>query len=115
MQRIPVCASMWRRGQLLLVILLSASPAMTGPGPLDSVLAPAKTPDGVSVPVVELTWTDIVHLVDRHPLLAAGKFQIDAARRGVDAAGAAPNPTLEAAVLPSVLDLRSALGRLLAY
>ncbi len=98
MQRIPIRASLWMRGQLPLLILLLASPALAGPGPPDSFLTPATTSDEASVPVVKLTWADIVQLVDRHPLLAAGKFQIDAARAGVEAASAAPNPTLEATV-----------------
>jgi cobalt-zinc-cadmium efflux system outer membrane protein len=42
-----------------------------------------------------LRWADIVPLVDRHPLLSSGKLEVDAARGGVDAAGAAPNPILE--------------------
>jgi cobalt-zinc-cadmium efflux system outer membrane protein len=47
---------------------------------------------------VQVTWPEIVRLVDRHPRLAAGQFQIDARRGAVDAAGAVPNPTLEATV-----------------
>ncbi|MBI5506191.1 MAG: TolC family protein [Deltaproteobacteria bacterium] len=43
-----------------------------------------------------MTWPDIVATVDRHPRLAAGRFQVEAARAGVDAAGAIANPTLEA-------------------
>ncbi|MDD5308734.1 MAG: TolC family protein [Deltaproteobacteria bacterium] len=49
-------------------------------------------------PTIAVTWQDIVRLVDRHPQLAAGEYQVDAARAGVDAAGAAPNPTLEGTV-----------------
>lgn len=60
---------------------------MAGPGQPDSA-APASR-------VVKVTWPDIVRLVDRHPRLAAGRLQIDAARGGVDAAGAVPNPVLE--------------------
>ncbi|MFH1811614.1 MAG: TolC family protein [Pseudomonadota bacterium] len=44
---------------------------------------------------VEVSWTDIDHLLDAHPGLAVGALQIEAARRGVDVAGAVPNPTLE--------------------
>ena len=56
---------------------------------------PADTADGSSTTVINLTWPDVVRLVDQHPRLSAGKFQVDAARGGVDAAGAVPNPTLE--------------------
>lgn len=45
--------------------------------------------------IVPLSWSDIIRIVDRHPRLVAGKFQVDAARGAVDAASAAPNPTLE--------------------
>ncbi|MEK7705249.1 MAG: TolC family protein [Myxococcota bacterium] len=48
--------------------------------------------------IVNVTWTDIVRLVDEHPRITAGRFQIDAARGGVSAAGAVPNPTLEGTV-----------------
>lgn len=66
---------------------------MAGPGQPDSV-PPAEIADGSSA-TVNLTWPDVVRLVDQHPRLSAGKFQVDAARDGVDAAGAVPNPTLE--------------------
>ncbi|MEP0841205.1 MAG: TolC family protein [Phycisphaerae bacterium] len=66
---------------------------MAGPGQPDSV-PPAEIADGSSA-TVNLTWPDVVRLVDQHPRLSAGKFQVDAARGGVDAAGAVPNPTLE--------------------
>ncbi|MCC6748349.1 MAG: TolC family protein [Deltaproteobacteria bacterium] len=45
-----------------------------------------------------MTWADIVRLVDQHPRLAVGQSQIAAGRGGVRAAGAAPNPTLEASI-----------------
>jgi len=48
--------------------------------------------------VIEITWSGIADLVDGHPLLAAGEQGILAARGAVDAAGARPNPTLEAAL-----------------
>ncbi|HUU00034.1 MAG TPA: TolC family protein [Myxococcota bacterium] len=68
---------------------------MADPGQPYSVPAPAGTSDGSSGTIVKVTWPDIARLVNQHPRLAAGKFQIDAARGGVDAAGAVPNPTLE--------------------
>lgn len=68
---------------------------MAGPGQPDSIPAPAANVDAPSGPVVKVTWPDIVRLVDQHPRLSVGKFQVDAARGGVDAAGAVPNPILE--------------------
>jgi cobalt-zinc-cadmium efflux system outer membrane protein len=47
---------------------------------------------------IKVTWSDIARLLEEHPGLAAGEFQIDAARGGVKAAGAAPNPTFETTV-----------------
>jgi len=61
-----------------------------------SIAAGAATPQGLPADVVKVTWPDIVGLVDRHPGLAAGAFQVDAARAAVHTAGALPNPTLEA-------------------
>jgi len=87
--------SRWGRGQFILVVLLAASPATAGAGEPDSVAVPAATSDGSSATVVKMTWPDIVRLVDQQPRLAAGKFQIDVAHGGVDAARAVPNPTLE--------------------
>ena len=49
-------------------------------------------------PSVMVTWPEIVRLVDRHPRLAVGGSQIDAARAGVRVAGAVPNPGLETTV-----------------
>jgi cobalt-zinc-cadmium efflux system outer membrane protein len=45
-----------------------------------------------------VTWPDVVRLVEEHPRLAAGKFLVDAARGGIQAARAVPNPTLEGTV-----------------
>ena len=44
---------------------------------------------------VKITWPDVVKLVDAHPTVVAGKKQVAAARAGVDAAGAVPNPSIE--------------------
>lgn len=44
---------------------------------------------------VQIAWPDIVRLVDRHPLVMAGKGKKAAARAAVVAAGAVPNPELE--------------------
>lgn len=65
---------------LALLVLLSTGPAQAAPAP------------------VKVTWSDVVRLVERHPRLTAGALQIEAARRSVTAAGAVPNPTLEATV-----------------
>ena len=53
-------------------------------------------PAGGSLIPVKLTWQDIVRLVDQHPRLAAGQFKVTAARGAADAAGAVPNPSLDA-------------------
>jgi len=81
----------WRR-RWLVVLLLS-----TGAASVASGQPPPRTP-GTSPAVVTVTWTDIVRLVDQHPRLAAGQSMVAAARGGVRAAGAAPNPTLEASI-----------------
>jgi cobalt-zinc-cadmium efflux system outer membrane protein len=65
------------------------------PGPAEPVTAAAVVPGGASPAVLELSWPDVVRLAEAHPRLAAGPLQVAAARRGVDAAGAIPNPTLE--------------------
>jgi len=43
---------------------------------------------------VRVTWPAIIAAVDRHPSIAAARYERTAARAGVDAAGAAPNPNL---------------------
>jgi outer membrane protein, heavy metal efflux system len=68
-----------------LAVLLAGTRALGNPG------APPE-------PAVKVTWPDVVRLVEEHPRLAAGKSQIDAARGGIQAAGAVPNPTLEGTV-----------------
>ena len=82
--------------RLLGFVLLAAGPASAGPGQLESVTTSAKSPEGASPAVLELTWPDVVRLAETHPRLAAAKLQVEAARRGVDATGAIPNPTFEA-------------------
>ncbi|MHB8800787.1 MAG: TolC family protein [Thermoanaerobaculia bacterium] len=66
------------RVHLLWVVLVSAGPASASPA------------------VLELTWPDVVRLAEGHPRLAADQLRVAAARRGIDAAGAVPNPTFEA-------------------
>lgn len=75
------------RIRLLGFVLLAAGSTSADPGRLESVASPA---------VLELTWPDVVRLAEAHPRLAADQLQIAAARKGVDAAGAVPNPTFEA-------------------
>jgi cobalt-zinc-cadmium efflux system outer membrane protein len=77
--------------------LLSATAATAGPGqPVSALPASAAPGDGSSAnQVVQVAWADILRLVDAQPRLAAGRLQVDAARGGVDAAGAVPNPTVE--------------------
>jgi len=91
----PLRVSQWRRGQLTLCVLLLASPAMAEPGQPESVPVPLEVVDVPSDAVVNVTWSDLVQLVNEHPRLAAGRHRVEAARRGVDVAGAVPNPTLE--------------------
>lgn len=90
-------ASWWRPGKLTLLLALSAAPAAARPGqPSSTPPNPTNRPSATQV--VKVTWADLVRLVDRHPRLGAARFQIDAARAGVTAAGAVPNPSLEATV-----------------
>lgn len=90
-----VLASAWRHSSLVLPAILAAGPAMAGAYQPDSAPAPAAGQAGPPATVVEVTWPDIVRLIDQDPRLAAGRSLVDAARAGVDAAGAVPNPTLE--------------------
>lgn len=45
---------------------------------------------------LRITWPDIVRLADRHPRLAAAREEVAAARGAAAAAGALPNPSLDA-------------------
>jgi len=65
------------------------------PGDAATAVVGVAAPSGA---VVEVSWPDIVRLVDRDPRLSAGQFLVEAARGGLDAAGAVPNPTLEGTV-----------------
>lgn len=96
MHFVHVRRSRWGRIRLLGFVLLAAGPASAAPGQLESVTTSAESPEGASSAVLELTWPDVVRLAQTHPRLAADKLQVEAARRGVDAAGAVPNPTFEA-------------------
>ncbi|MBK9304202.1 MAG: hypothetical protein IPM94_10025, partial [bacterium] len=58
--------------------------------------APATFDPGAAPAVIEITWSEIAGLVDAHPLLAAGEYGVEAAQGAVAAAGARPNPVLEA-------------------
>lgn len=98
MRRFRVRVSRWRRSQLLALLFLSAGSAHAEPSQPDSLLMPVSPADGAPATGVKVTWPDIVRLVDQHPRLAAGKFQIDATRGAAKVAGAAPNPTLDGTV-----------------
>ena len=98
MRHNPVRVSRRRRGHFVLLPFLLASSASAGPNQPDSVLLPASPTDGSPATVINVTWPDVVQLVDQHPRVAAGKFQTDAARGAAKVAGAAPNPTLEGTV-----------------
>lgn len=96
MQFVHVQRSRWGRIRLLGFALLAAGLASTAPGQMASVTTSATSPEGASPAVLVLTWPDVVRLAETHPRLAADRLQVEAARRGVDATGAIPNPTFEA-------------------
>ena len=56
----------------------------------------AVPPDATANPKIEITWQDVVKLVDDHPQIGAGRHETAAAHAAVDAARAAPNPSVEA-------------------
>ena len=91
--RLP--AFRWRRSLLVTIAVLAAGPA-GAQLPEDAAQPAAQDPAPGSV--ITVTWADVVRLVDQHPRVAAGRLGIDAALGAVDAAGAAPNPSLEASV-----------------
>ena len=84
------------RVHLLWAVLVSAGPASAFPDPPEPAGAAGSASASASPAVLELTWPDVVRLAERHPRLAADQLQVAAARRGIDAAGAVPNPTFEA-------------------
>jgi len=60
-------------------------------------LAAVPAHEGEAVPdTLKVSWQDILRLADRHPRLAAGRLGVAAARGAARAAGALPNPTLDA-------------------
>lgn len=90
-----VRASQRRRCELLLAALCTATPVLGAPGRVESGVDPAPQHDAPVGAIVKVTWPDLVQMVERHPRLAAGKLQVEAARGGVAASRALPNPTLE--------------------
>lgn len=84
------------RVHLLGIVLVAAGSVSGSPGPSDPAPADAVVSVPASPPVLALTWPDVVRLAEAHPRLAADQLQIAAARKGVDAAGAVPNPSAEA-------------------
>ncbi len=52
--------------------------------------------DGAKIIEIRVTWDDIVKLAREHPQIGASQHRVAAARAEVDAAGAVPNPSLEA-------------------
>jgi cobalt-zinc-cadmium efflux system outer membrane protein len=79
----------------LALLMVSASPVL---GTEASEIATRQAgPKGQGTgAVTRLTWNDLVRLVDEHPLMAASRHTRAAFIAAVDAAGAAPNPTLDA-------------------
>ena len=57
--------------------------------------AVATTPDSKEI---QITWSDLQAMVDAHPSLRTQQYEIETARSAVTAAGAVPNPELEAEV-----------------
>ncbi len=53
-------------------------------------------PNAGANPKIEITWQNIVKLVDDHPQIGASRHETAAAHAAVDAARAAPNPSVEA-------------------
>lgn len=76
-------------GLLASALALVVIPATAVASPSTSATVPSR---------VGISWEDIVELVDRHPAIEGGHHRIVAARAGVDAAGAVPNPSLEGTV-----------------
>jgi len=83
-----------------LIIAACASSAVpaAGQSPPVSEASPADHADSARPQAIRLGWADIVALVDQHPEVAASRHELDAAQADVDAAGAAPNPSIEATV-----------------
>jgi cobalt-zinc-cadmium efflux system outer membrane protein len=78
-----------------MALALAAAPLPTAAW-ADQASKPVTPPaQDLDTPEARVSWRDIVKLVDRHPLVAAGLHERAAARAAVDAAGAAPNPNLE--------------------
>lgn len=84
-----------RRGPLLLFALALTTPAGAQPSSSDPVPETDPEREAPAGAVVEVTWPDLVRLVERHPRLSASRLEVEAARGGVTAAGAVPTPTLE--------------------
>jgi cobalt-zinc-cadmium efflux system outer membrane protein len=69
--------------------------------PAAAAAEPATTPNAAATPAataageVSVSWQAIATAVERHPSVAAAHSERRAARAGIDAAGAAPNPNLE--------------------
>jgi len=96
MRRICSRVSRGRRGPFLLFALSVTAPAGARPGssaPVPQTAPGRQAPAGA---VVAVTWPDLVRRAERHPRLCASRLEIEAARGGVTAAGAVPNPSLEA-------------------
>lgn len=97
MRQVSPRASRLAYANFILLLSFSAVQAVASPGPSGST-PPNPTDHPPAAKVVKVTWADLVRLVDRHPRLGTARFQIDAARAGVTAAGGVPNPSLETTV-----------------
>ena len=83
------------RAAAALFTVVAAAGATASSGRTDG-LHPTPAADRAASAAVRLTLDDLTALVDHHPLLAASRHTHSAALAAVDAAGAAPNPELEA-------------------
>ena len=89
---LPACIP--RAAKVLFIV--AVVPAAGFAEPAQSQVGAATRPDNASPGERKATWEDIVKLVDAHPLIVAGRHEVAAARAAVDAAGAVPNPSVEA-------------------
>ncbi len=78
---------------LIFLLVLSCSLFTS---PRDGLADPGATPAPEAGPGLSMTWADILKRVDEHPRLSASRYEQAAARAAVEAAGAVPNPSIEA-------------------
>lgn len=82
-------------GAMAITLALTAFPAL-GYAQATNDLGATQIAIETQTTELKITWEYIVKLVDQHPRIAVGKYKVVAARAGIDAAGAVPNPNIEA-------------------